>query len=75
MDKEMPFDSRYHNAFIYYLCYYACTNLIDVDNGQQSRGQVYLRNFSNEIQKYKNDILQKTYTPYGITFDKDRYNT
>ncbi len=75
MGREMPFDSRYHNAFIYYLCYYACTNLIDVDNGQQSRGQVYLRNFLNEIQKYKNDILQKTYTPYGITFDNDRYNT
>lgn len=75
MDRELPFDSRYHNAFIYYVCYYVVTNLIDVDNGQQARGQVYLRNFNNELLKYKNDIIQKTFTPYGIYYDNERYNT
>lgn len=75
IDREMPFESRYHMAFIYYVCNFVCENLIDVDNTQKSRGVDYLRKFNNELLKYKNDIIQNRYTPNGIYFDNDRYNT
>lgn len=74
-DKELPFDSKYHMAFIYYVCYFVCRNLIDLDNTQKSRSQDYLEQFNNELLKYKNDIIQNKFTQYGIQFDNGDYNT
>ena len=74
-DKELPFDSKYHMAFIYYVCYFVCRNLIDLDNTQKNRSQDYLEQFNNELLKYKNDIIQNKYSQHGIYFDNGDYNT
>lgn len=74
-DKELPFDSKYHMAFIYYVCYFVCRNVIDLDNGQKNRSADYLEQFNNELLKYKNDIIQNKFTQFGIRFDNGDYNT
>lgn len=75
IDKELPFDARFHTAFVYFICGSMVETLIDNDNGQINRSKIYYRKVDEIVSRYKNDILFKRDSYNSIRFDNDIYNT
>lgn len=75
IDKELPFDSRFHNAFVYFICASMCETLIDNDNTQLKRAEFYYRKVEEIVRRYKHDIGWKNDSYNSIIFDNSIYNT
>lgn len=75
IEKELPYDDRFHDAYIYYVCYSYCSFLIDADNTLVNRGKLYKQEYDEIVRYMRNYITWRNDSGNSIRFDNGDYQT